>query len=498
MNTQKKFFGHPIGLSTLFATEFWERFSYYGMRALLTLYLTATLLDGGFGMDRADALSIYGLFTGLVYITPIFGGLLADKVLGQQKSIYIGALVMAFGQLMMAYSSWYHGANFEYRQQLLYLGLGTLIIGNGFFKPNISTMVGGLYSQDSKDKDSGFTIFYMGINLGAFLAPLIAGQLGEKAGWHWGFLTAGIGMLIGTIWFYFRAHTLGSVGLPPDKTGIETHRSIRSKDWRDIAIWTIGTILITYSVIFVWSSINETIQDTLMWIVAIGGVLYIGGSIYKNTEGKTEWSRVWVILILAVFNIVFWSGYEQAGGTFNLFARDHTNRHLFGTDVAASLFQGVSALSILIFAPLFTVLWSKLSEKHINPRTPYKFGWGLALLGLGFVVMGMANDRAETGVLVGPMWLIMVYVIHTWGELFISPIGLSMITKLSPAKIVSAMMGIWMGSIAIGNYLAAMMDSIVKKFELPLFYFIAGEAFVVAIIAFLISPFLVKMMKGIH
>ena len=497
MSTEKTFFGHPIGLSTLFATEFWERFSYYGMRALLVLYLTSELVGGGFGMERQDALAIYGIFTGLVYVTPIFGGLLADKLLGQRKSIYIGAIVMAAGQFFLAYSSFYKGDNMDFRQFLLYVGLATLILGNGFFKPNISTMVGGLYSEDSPLKDGGFTIFYMGINAGAFFAPLVAGTLGEQIDWYWGFFAAGIGMLIGTIWFYFRSYTLGAVGMPPNSTSDGKDR-IGNKDWKDIIIWSIASIAITFGIIKGWSSLNETVQSVLVWTLSLGGGAYMLWTIFKNTSGKTEWSRVTVIFVLAIFNIIFWSGFEQAGGTFNLFARDNTDRTLFGTEFAASLFQSVNAIAIFIFAPLFTMLWSWLNAKHLNPRTPNKFGWGLVFLGLGFVVMGIASDRAEGGMLVSPLWLIAVYLMHTWGELFLSPIGLSMITKLAPVKIVSAMMGIWMGSIAVGNFLAAMMEKIVHAFDFPLFYFIAVEAIVAGLIAFAVAPLLSKMMKGIH
>lgn len=514
------FFGHPIGLSTLFATEFWERFSYYGMRALLVLYLTATLVDGGFGISEAEALVIYGIFTSLVYVTPIAGGLLADKILGQRKAIYIGAITMSLGQFALAYSSFADSLNVseEFRIHALYFGLATLIIGNGFFKPNISTMVGDLYdSKDETGRDSGFTIFYMGINAGAFLAPWVAGTLGEQVHWHWGFLAAGVGMLIGTVWFALRSYTIGRIGLPP-KALSDPRYDLRIilKDWINIIIWVAGSVAVVIFVLYLLSVVpGETMNTILMWALIIGlaGMVAV---IAKNTTGRTEWNHVGVIFVLALLNIVFWSGFEQAGGTFNFFARDMTQRKFADFEVATSAFQSINAIAIFIFAPLFTILWRWLSNRKINPRTPNKFAFGLLLLSLGFFVMAIASNQADklaeanpdmvndASIGISPLWLVLVYLMHTWGELFISPIGLSMITKLSPTKIVSLMMGLWMGSIAVGNYLAAAMHSIVENIEqsrgieINLFQFIGIEVLIAAVIAFMIAPILNKMMKGIH
>lgn len=518
MTTDKKFFGHPLGLSTLFATEFWERFSYYGMRALLVLYLTATLVDGGFGMSEAEALIIYGIFTSLVYVTPIAGGLLADKVLGQRKAIYIGAITMAMGQFALAYSSFASNASDDFRLEVFYFGLATLIIGNGFFKPNISTMVGDLYDpKDETGRDSGFTIFYMGINAGAFLAPWIAGYLGEQVDWYWGFFAAGIGMLVGTVWFGMMSPTIGKVGLPPKAADNPDYGlRINKKDWFSVGIWVIGSILVVIAVLFLLNVVPTDIMDTiLMWTLIIGlvGMLYI---IAKNTSGKTEWKHVIAIFVLALLNIVFWSGFEQAGGTFNFFARDMTQRKFGNFEVATSAFQSINAIAIFIFAPLFTILWKWLSDKKINPRTPNKFAFGLLFLSIGFFVMAIADGQANkmladnpdmassAAIGISPLWLVVVYLLHTWGELFISPIGLSMITKLSPPKIVSLMMGLWMGSIAVGNYLAAAMHSIVENIEasrgieINLFQFIGIEVLIAAVIAFAIAPLLNKLMGGIH
>ncbi len=489
--------GHPSGLYTLFATEFWERFSYYGMRALLVLYLTTMFSEGGFGMERSAALEIYGIFTGLVYLTPILGGLLADKFLGQRKAVFIGGIVKSIGQFTLAASVAYGiGADIEMRQFLLYCGLGFMILGNGFFKPNISTMVGGLYEPDDPRKDSGFTIFYMGINLGAFLSPFIAGGLGEKVGWQYGFIASGTGMLIALVWFYARRFSLQNVGLPPKRLAEQI--SLIAKDWRDIIYYSLACLLLVVGFVKLIDVVNESTLDTVIWTTAIAGGAYLLYSIIIGTEGKTQWSRVYVILILAVFNVIFWSGFEQAGGTFNLFAEQNTNRIVFGWEIPASWFQSLNPVFIVILAPLFSMMWIWLAGLGKNPRTPYKFALGLLLLGLGFIVMTAAQNNANTGLTVSPLWLVAVYFMHTAGELCLSPVGLSMITKLSPPKIVSAMMGLWMGSIALGNYLAATMEAILLKFDFELYPFIASEAIIASVILLLLSPLLSKMMKGIH
>lgn len=498
---------HPRGLYSLFATEFWERFSYYGMRGFFMLYLTTTLINGGFGLTEEGALIIYGLFTSLVYVTPILGGILADKLLGQRKSIYIGALLMALGQFTMALSvvrGQQESAGMM-REFSLYAGLGLLILGNGFFKPNISSMVGGLYGPNDPNKDGGFTIFYMGINLGALVTNFIGGTLAENIGWEWGFITAGIGMVLATIWFFFtetsiqNKETGDSVGLFSSDDS-KTKKRLNSADWFSILLYTIGATVIVLAIIYAIINYGDIISTAAM-IAGGAGFLYLAFVIFKNTKGKTEWNHVTVILILALFNVVFWSGFEQAGGSFTLFAKKSTDLHVFGYNFPASWFQSVNALFIVLLAPVFTIIWERLTRKHLNPRTPNKFGFSLIFLSLGFVVMGLAHDAADpegANILVSPLWLIMVYLLHTIGELCMSPIGLSMITKLSPAKIVSVMMGLWMGSIALGNYLAAAMTAISNHYDYPTFYFIAVYAAIFAALAFIVAPVLNRLMKGIH
>lgn len=502
----KAFFGHPIGLSTLFASEMWERFSYYGMRALLVLFLTATFASGGFEMAELDAFTIYGIFTGLVYVTPIIGGILADKILGQRKTIYIGGITMAAGQFLLATSAWLHesGADMDFRQTIFFAGLGILILGNGFFKPNISTMVGELYDNNDPRKDGGFTIFYMGINIGAFFSPLVAGKLGEQVAWQYGFLAAGLGMLIGTTWFLVRSHTLGNIGMPP-KVKADRNR-LAIKDWFSVLIYAGAIVALVFGLILGWSAIPSGISTTIIYVVGIGGVLYLIGSIVRGTSGKTEWSRVSVILVLAVFNIFFWSGFEQAGTTFNVFARDNTMRMIGNWEIPASWFQSINAMYIVIFAPIFSILWVKLDKMRLNPNTPLKFSFGMALLALGFVVMAIAYGKSTAGgqvLLVSPIWLAMVYLLHTLGELCLSPVGLSMVTKLSPPRLVSTMMGVWMGSFAAGNFVASQMKAISLRMEdligqeIQVFWLIAIQSGIIAIILLVLSPWLKRMMHGI-
>lgn len=497
MTTTKQ--SHPPGLYTLFFTEMWERFSYYGMRALLVLYLTSQIITGGFELDRTSALEIYALFTGLVYLTPILGGLLADKVLGQRKAIYIGGFLMALGQMFLSLSVGAQeaaevGASREF---LLNMGLGLLIMGNGFFKPNISTIVGALYEENDPRKDSGFTIFYMGINLGAFFSPLICGTLGETVGWEYGFGAAALGMLLGLVWFALRAETLGNIGFPP-KMNVNALR-LGIKDWGHIGIYILVNFVAVYAFIELWGALTESIKNALVISLAVLGTLGILFIVFKNTNGSNEWSRVRVIFILAFFNIFFWAGFEQAGGTFNLFAAENTDRSFFSMEIPASYFQSVNAIFIFALAPVFSTLWIVLGRRGKNPNTPAKFALGLILLGAGFLIMNIAWNLSADGNLVSPFWLIAVYMTHTLGELCLSPIGLSMITKLSPPKIVSVMMGLWFSSIALANYMAGILENLLHTLlpDLGLFNFLTLTSLAAGVLLYLLSPKLKSMMRGI-
>ncbi len=488
---------HPKALYTLFATEMWERFSYYGMRALLTLYLTAELANGGFGLNRQESLTLYAIFTGLVYLTPILGGWVADKFLGKRKTVYIGGLVMAVGQFLLAASAFLaHSLEPDMRLFVFNFGLGVLIIGNGFFKPNISTIVGDFYDDNDPRKDSAFNIFYMGINLGAILGPFIAGALGENVSWGWGYFAAGVGMIIGVLWMKSREASLEDKGLPPNTP--EGKLVLDGKDWRDIIVYAIALVVTTLVVVFVWGLLPDNVADIITYVGFAVGLFGLGYIIFQGTNGSAEWSRMIVILVLAFFNIAFWAGFEQAGGTMNLFAKENTDRLIFGWDMPATWFQNINPIAILIFAPIFSILWLKLDAMKFNPRTPIKFAIGLFLGAVAFWIMTQASNAADGGSLVSPWWLVVVYVVLTLGELMLSPIGLSMITKLAPKKLVSVVMGLWMASFAAGNYLAGMMESILHKYDFELYPFIMWMMIGSGVSLLVLSPLLNKFMKGIH
>jgi len=488
-------FGHPRGLMTLFFTEMWERFSYYGMRALLVLYLTSELMKGGFSFSRDHALEIYGIFTALVYLTPLLGGFFADKLLGQRKAIYIGGFLMMLGQLSLAISQF---GSIDVRTFWLMWGLGLLVIGNGFFKPNISAMVGSLYSENDIRKDSAFTIFYMGINVGALFSPIVAGVLGEVFGWGWGFLSASIGMLVGMVWFFTQSKYIQGIGLPPNRVFDESKRwQLNGRDRLEIGAYVLASAILVLAVLTLWDNIGDVIKTNSLWTLGLIGAFALIFIITTNTKGKHEWSKVFVIMVLSFFNIFFFAGFEQAGGTMSLFAEANTNRAtMFGT-ITASMFQAVNPIFIIMFAPLLSILWTWLSMRKKEPNIPVKFGLGLVLLGLGFWIMSMASVSAMHGHLVSPMWLVMVYLVHTFGELCLSPIGLSMVSKLAPQRIVSVMMGFWFACTALAQYLAGVLEAILHKFmpTMPLFHFITLTSLSAGVVLLLMSPMLHKMMK---
>ena len=496
MTTKTK---HPKGLMVLFFTEMWERFSYYGMRALLILYLVTEMVNGGFGLDRSEALKIYAIFTMMIYLTPIPGGYLADKFLGQRKAVYIGAILMAIGHFFMAYSQFgEEAARIAFRNN----GLGLIIVGTGFLKANISTIVGQLYSENDPRKDSGFTLFYMGINLGAFIGPLIAGFLGENINWFWGFVAAGVGMLIGTLWFHFQRSKLEFAGMPPGREIVpgSTFYQLTNRDRLDMLLYVIGSVALVAGVLLLWRNISETTRSIFVWTLCIAGGVFLLSVIIKNTTGKAAWSKIGVFIILAFFHILFWAGYEQAGGTFNLFAKDSTNRVMFGGEFPATWFQAVPALFVVAFAGIFASMWLWLHKIKRNPRTPVKFAIGLIMMSVGFFIINQGARAAGDGALVSPMWLIATFLMHVLGELCISPIGLSIVTKLSPQRIVSIMMGVWFASVAIGNLMAGLLENILQKYlpDMHLFVFLTFSTLIGGLLILALSPLLNKMMKGVH
>ena len=458
--------GHPKGIYLLFVTEMWERFSYYGMRALFVLYMTKALL-----FDKAYSSQIYGNYTGLVYLTPLIGGYVADRYWGNRSSIIVGAIVMAIGQFLMFLSGSFF-ENVQLATMLMFSGLGFLILGNGFFKPNISTMVGQLYRPEDKRKDSAYTIFYMGVNTGSFLAPIICGILGDTghpADFRWGFLAACIGMLLGAVVFvlfkdkYLQTPSGDAIGVIPNSKDIKRNetelKSTTDKKTENVSPTNAMSII---KIAAIWGIIWIALFSVFSFILKtdlIGSIIFSlaivapGYIISDPSLTKIERSRIWVIYIIAFFVIFFWAAFEQAGASLTYFAEGQTDRHLdvFDWTIPTSYFQSVNAVAIIIFAPIFVAIWSKLSKKGKEPASPYKQAIGLFLLAVGYLVIAFGVKGLAPGVKVSMLWLISLYTIHTFGELCLSPIGLSMVNKLAPIRFASLLMATWYLSTAAAN-----------------------------------------------
>ena len=438
--------GHPKGLYFLFFTEMWERFSYYGMRAIFILFMTKVLL-----MKDADASEIYGSYTGLVYLTPLLGGYLCDKFLGNRRSIIIGGLLMAIGQFFMFFSA---SAGTDGGVMLMWMGLTSIIIGNGFFKPNISTMVGQLYPANDRRIDSAFTIFYMGINLGAFFSPLICGSMDFK----WGFLCAGIGMLIGLVAFiwgqkkYLISEEGKHIGLP-----------VKKLDTKSIGM-ILGSILIIFFMLN-FKQLFKSNVDIISYFIYGAMVLMPILILSDKSLSKIEIQRISVIFILAFFVIFFWGAFEQAGASLTLFADRQTERTLFGWEMPASYFQSVNPLAVIALAPIMTIIWGFLYARKLEQSSPKKMAIGLGLVALGYVVIAIAVKGLGLGEKVSMWWLIGLYVIHTIGELCLSPIGLSMVSKLAPLRLSSLMMGTWFLANAAANKFAGTLSALISGGE---------------------------------
>jgi POT family proton-dependent oligopeptide transporter len=458
---------HPKGLYLLYFTEMWERFSYYGMRAIFTLYMVNALL-----FDKAFASSIYGSYTGLVYLTPLLGGYIADRYWGNRKSIIFGGILMAIGQFLMFFSGSIYTTP-ETAKLVMFSGLGFLIFGNGFFKPNISTMVGQLYKPGDSRVDSAFTIFYQGINLGALLAPLVCGNLGEvydAAGnivpsqFKWGFLAAGIGMVISLIAFILYKNKLivtpegEAVGMPPEHYRTDEEKNASKEqakiDYRKI-IFALGGFAILFY--FFTTFFN---QDFIGGFIFSACIVLPALIITDSSLTPIEKSRIWVIYIVAFFVIFFWSAFEQAGASLTFFAQEQTDRVVFGWNMPASLFQMFNALFIVVLAPIAVSIWSFLAARGKEPASPVKQSMGLGFLALGYLFIAWGVDGVQPWDKVSMIWLVGLYLIHTIGELCLSPIGLSMVVKLAPARFVSLLMGVWFMSTATANKFAGELSAL--------------------------------------
>lgn len=447
--TQK---GHPKGLYVLFATEFWERFSYYGMRAIFILFMTKYLF-----FNKSLASNIYGTYTGLVYLTPLIGGYVADRYWGNRKSIFVGGILMAIGQfLIFACASLQAGSGAS--EILLWSGLAFLIFGNGFFKPNISTMVGQLYPEGDVRKDGAYSIFYMGINAGAFFAPLVCGYLGENVDFKWGFFSAGVGMIIGLVIFYF---TKDKYVISPSGTQLGVTANKLNDDSSSDSGFSKQQVTILVGGIIATMGILHWIVGVDFWGSLIYGMTLVAPFVVITDKSlsKTEKDRLWVIILVMIFVVFFWMCFEQAGASLTFFADEQTNRNIFGWTMPASYFQSFNAGFIVLLAPILSAFWVWLNKKGKNPAAPFKQSLGLGFLAIGFLFIAFGSKNIPVAG-ASIIFLTGLYFLHTIGELCLSPIGLSMVNKLTPARFTSLMMGVWFLAIATGNKLAGTMSSL--------------------------------------
>ncbi len=474
---ERGLFGHPRGLALLFFVEMWERFSYYGMRALLVLYLVNAL-----GWSDGNAVRLFGTYTSLVWLTPILGGYLADRFLGTRRSMIIGALVITTGHFLLAMQT----------MPTFYLGLACVIIGTGFFKPNVSTQVGQLYKAGDPRRDAGFTIFYMGINLGATIAPFACGYLGERVGWHFGFGAAGVGMLLGLLaYLKFRAQFLPGIGLPPTPEVRAARAAEESAGPNNVRLGSIGAAV---GALVTWLAAGANI-DIVGWVTGGGWVqlilgVCVGAALSISVLGThgEERKRVTAVFLVTFFVVFFWMAFEQAGSSMNLFADRYTDRSIGSFSIPASWFQSVNAFFIILCAPIVAGIWRALQARNREPSTALKMVIGLLLVGLGFVFMVVGARGADSCVaqvgadaareqcrVASPLWLVAAYLMHSLGELSVSPVGLSYVTKVAPARLVAMLMGVFFLSNAVANYLggilAAQTENIAKQgtfFSIPI------------------------------
>jgi len=483
----RSFFGQPSGLSTLFFMEMWERFSYYGIRPLLILFMSAALLSGGFGFERTVASSIVGIYAACVYLASLPGGWIADRWLGLQRSIWWGGVLIACGHVAIALSALFAHTAF-------FIGLVLIVMGTGLLKPNISAIVGDLYPEGGARRDAGFSIFYMGINTGSLIAPLVTGFLGERVGWHWGFGAAGVGMIIGLITYRARVKpTLGPIGATPSSPP-EEQRKVRNMTIAGVGVIALLVLLTSIGVIHIAPVVLAERMGIVMLALAIVYFVYLFFFAHLTRDEK---KRVAVIVVLFFFATTFWAGFEQAPTSLNLFAHDFTDRMVFGWEVPTLWLQSAEAFFVITLAPVFAWIWVALGRRNHDLSSTAKFAFGLAFAGLSFVVMVMASHRVIAGSAAGATmrvsmwWLVICYLLQALGELSLSPVGLSSMTKLAPRRFVGQMMGVWFMADAIGNLVAGLVGGRVNPNDLSELPVLFGRTSIALFIATLICAALV-------
>ena len=474
-------FGHPRGLMTLFFTEAFERFTYYGMRAILMLFMTAALMNGGLGIDDKTASAVYGLYISATYLLSLLGGWIADRLIGQQRAVFWGGVLIMLGNGCLATGN----------TQIFFIGLIVIVLGVGLLKPNISAIVAQLYPEGGSRRDAGFSIFYMGINSGAFLGSLLVPIAAAAWGWSAGFALPAIGMLIGRVLFQATKHYLHDSGVVP--LG-------KPASWWPVILFVVAVVAILVLALMGQMQLNPVvISKVLNWVLlamAAGYFLYL-----LAFAGLDKPERKRVIAIIALFSAcaMFWAGFEQAGASFNLFADRHTDLNVFGWNMPAGVLQAVNPVFIILFAPVFAALWVNLGRRNLDPSAPAKFSAGLILMGVGFLVMFFAARYVVMGEKVMPTWLILTYLFHTFGELCLSPVGLSSMTKLAPARFVGQVMGLWFLATAVGNNLAGQFSGEIDSVEaMPgQFLYLFWWGVLAGVVLLVLTPFIKKMMSGV-
>jgi POT family proton-dependent oligopeptide transporter len=479
MNTSNTFFGHPIGLRTLFLTEMWERMSYYGMRALLVLYMTGAVtgFNPGLGWSQVESQAIYGIYSGMVYFMVVPGGWIADNILGHQKAVLIGALIIALGHFTLAIPI----------EQTFFLGLIFVVLGTGLLKGNISTIVGQLYDGQDDRRDSGYTIFYMSINIGSTLGFLICSYLGEKIGWHWGFGAAGIGMTFGVIQYIKHRHLLGDAGMHPNEMPDEK----RKKFTNYLKVSLVAMFLVIGAGLFGFIVIDPRFfaEQFAYFLTIVAGLYFIYLFLFAGLNAS-ERKNLILLFLLFIGAAAFWSGFDQSAGSLNIFARDYTDLSVAGFKIPVGWLQFANPIIVVLFAPIFAGIWAQLARKNLDPSLPFKFAIGLLFMALSFLVMIIAVNLAIESSPVGMQWLLLTYLFQTWGELALSPIGLSAFSRYGPKRYMGQMFGLWFLASAIGGVLAGLLggealdgglETISPVFEFMIKYYLVIAAALIAL-----------------
>ena len=487
MNTSNTFFGHPIGLRTLFLTEMWERMSYYGMRALLVLYMTGAVtgFNPGLGWSQVESQAIYGIYSGMVYFMVVPGGWIADNILGHQKAVLIGALIIALGHFTLAIPI----------EQTFFLGLIFVVLGTGLLKGNISTIVGQLYEGQDDKRDSGYTIFYMSINIGSTLGFLICSYLGEKIGWHWGFGAAGIGMAFGVIQYIKHRHLLGDAGMHPN----EMPDNKRKKLTTYLKVSLVGMFMVIGAGLFGFFTIDPRFfaEQFAYFLTIIAGLYFVYLFLFAGLNAS-ERKNLILLFLLFVGAAAFWSGFDQSAGSLNIFARDYTDLSIVGYEIPVGWLQFANPVIVVLFAPIFAGIWAQLARKNLDPSLPIKFAIGLLFMALSFLIMIVAVNIALESSPVGMQWLLLTYLFQTWGELALSPIGLSAFSRYGPKRYMGQMFGLWFLASAIGGVLAGLLGGEALDGGLetisPVFEFMIQYYLVIAV-ALIALSFVIKTAK---